>query len=142
MKRNSKFITSNPYLSLGSKEKSLSTAKKVHECCYCQTVFHVAVNCHANPYCVRCGGNHFSKDCPLKAIPKKPKHPPKCYKCGLLHTSNCKDCSKFPTRPKLLKTYAQTAARPKHFSVEKKKSHLKSSLCKNPTADSATLRIA
>lgn len=35
----------------------------------------LAANHHINPRCVGCGGNHFSKDCTLKATPQNCQSP-------------------------------------------------------------------
>lgn len=60
----------------------------VTQCFNCQSFFHIAKNCYKKPKCVKCAGEHRSKDCPA---PKDST--PKCANCGKNHTSNHRGCA-------------------------------------------------
>uniref|UniRef100_A0A6M2DQJ3 Putative nucleic-acid-binding protein from transposon x-element n=1 Tax=Xenopsylla cheopis TaxID=163159 RepID=A0A6M2DQJ3_XENCH len=71
--------------------------KEIPQCFRCQRYGHTKSYCFRNPRCVKCAGNHHSKDCNLKEPINKDV---KCVLCGENHPANYKGCS---TYRKLLK---------------------------------------
>lgn len=86
------------------------------QCSRCQQFGHGASNCFKQPKCVRCAGDHLSKDCDL--LPKidanstpatnfKPKIPEDKVKCALCdgqHTANYRQCEERSKFKKLQRT--------------------------------------
>lgn len=72
------------------------------QCSRCQSFGHGSENCFLNPRCVRCGLNHFSKDCTFIEVnpitnEKCKKIPDKHVRCALCngpHTANYSECEK------------------------------------------------
>lgn len=85
------------------------TPRKFHitQCSNCQQFGHGEDNCHRNSKCVRCGGQHHSKNCPLlqpqpdfpNAKKKIPEEKVKCGNCNGPHTANYLEC---PSRVRYL----------------------------------------
>lgn len=63
----------------------------VNQCHRCQRFGHTQTNCHANPRCVKCTGDHHYKDC------SKPRDAaPACVNCGDEHPANYGGCPEHP----------------------------------------------
>jgi len=81
------------------------------QCYNCQKFGHSSVHCGATPRCVKCAGNHKTKDC-VKPADEKPK----CTNCEGEHTANYRKCPAFsqetekrhPINRKLIDQYIQT----------------------------------
>ncbi|KFM56520.1 Nucleic-acid-binding protein from transposon X-element, partial [Stegodyphus mimosarum] len=65
------------------------------QCFRCQGFNHTQAGCNYAPKCVRCGNEHYVKDCPDRNNPEKPLF---CVNCGGSHTSSFRGCEKFPKR--------------------------------------------
>ncbi|GBO44388.1 hypothetical protein AVEN_123042-1 [Araneus ventricosus] len=64
--------------------------------CYrCQDYFHHSSRCTRSPRCMKCAGNHWSRDCP-----KPTDTPATCLHCGGNHTANYTGCPKNPLNRK------------------------------------------
>ncbi|GBO33729.1 hypothetical protein AVEN_258235-1 [Araneus ventricosus] len=81
--------------------------------CYNRSGFyHAARNCHLKPKCIKCGGEHATRECSIKE--KLPV--PKCVNCGESgHIAAWKGCKAFPViaKPSSKRTnrsYADIAA--------------------------------
>lgn len=83
------------------KKKGRST----NQCYRCQRFGHAQTRCGCNPRCVKCAGDHHTRDCDRSDPATDP--PPKCANCGGEHTASYKGCSAFP-KPK---SYSQAAGR-------------------------------
>ncbi|GBN81758.1 hypothetical protein AVEN_191950-1 [Araneus ventricosus] len=72
--------------------------------CYnCSGFFHAARNCRLKPKCIKCGGEHATRDCSIKE--KLPV--PKCVNCGESgYIAAWKGCKAFPviTKPTTTRT--------------------------------------
>lgn len=64
--------------------------KQVTQCYNCQSYGHGTINCHYESKCVKCAGNHQTKDCT-----KKPEGKPKCVNCSGEHPANYSKCSTY-----------------------------------------------
>lgn len=64
-----------PYIKVEFKFKNLEHLKKHHNVITAKSSFYVADNCNINHRCVDCNGEHFFKDCPLKAGLERHKSP-------------------------------------------------------------------
>lgn len=74
------------------------------QCKNCQRLGHTAKYCRLPPRCVKCAGNHTSKECPLRPTDK-----PKCALCGTEgHPANFKGCTVYQ---KALKPFRPPARR-------------------------------
>lgn len=69
------------------------------QCTNCMQYGHGSASCFLSPMCVRCGGNHLSKDCQLimnvnstSVIPRIPVEQLKCGLCGQNHAANYVKC--------------------------------------------------
>lgn len=63
--------------------------KNYTQCFRCQAYGHASGNCNKTPKCVKCGGEHMTKNCA-----KPPDAPPKCANCNGDHTANFRECPK------------------------------------------------
>ena len=61
------------------------------QCYRCQRFGHVAYRCNFAEKCVKCAGNHASRDCQLKRTDK-----PKCANCEGAHIASSWDCRQHP----------------------------------------------
>jgi hypothetical protein len=70
------------------------------QCNRCQRFGHGALNCHAEPRCIRCSDSHASADCPLikgkdgTILKKINPELLVCVHCGGQHTANFSGCRK------------------------------------------------
>lgn len=62
-------------------------SKLIPQCKRCQLFGHTQGFCRMNPQCVKCGGNHETRDCRKPAATK-----PKCANCQLEHPANYRGC--------------------------------------------------
>lgn len=62
--------------------------KELPQCTKCQRYDHTQKYCHRDPRCVKCAGDHLTKDCSRKV---KDKHV-KCVLCSENHSANYKGC--------------------------------------------------
>ena len=62
--------------------------RKITQCYRCQGMGHGSSNCYAKPKCVKCAGDHITKDCT-----KSPQDTPKCASCAGPHTANATICT-------------------------------------------------
>jgi hypothetical protein len=60
----------------------------------CQKWGHAIANCHAKPKCLKCTGEHLTRECQLEST-----NTPQCANCGGEHTANNIEC---PTYQKKL----------------------------------------
>lgn len=76
---------------------SVETPRKSHypsQCHNCQNYGHSARNCHLNPRCVKCTGDHATKDCTRMMDSAEP---PSCVRCGKTgHPANYRGCERAP----------------------------------------------
>ncbi|GBP60593.1 Nucleic-acid-binding protein from transposon X-element [Eumeta japonica] len=63
------------------------------QCHRCQKYRHAAVNCHADPRCIKCLVPHWTKKCPLT---RESEEKPSCVNCGQRHTANYRGCPRAP----------------------------------------------
>lgn len=61
----------------------------IPQCINCQMYGHTKKFCHHSPRCVKCTGNHHTKDCPRKIKSNEVK----CVLCEENHPANYKGCS-------------------------------------------------
>jgi len=67
--------------------ESYRKPKEIVQCHRCQRFNHTTNNCKAMPKCVKCAGDHLTKEC------KKPRDTPaKCANCGENHPANYRGC--------------------------------------------------
>ncbi|KAG5666079.1 putative Nucleic-acid-binding protein from transposon X-element, partial [Polypedilum vanderplanki] len=70
------------------------------QCSNCLRFGHGTANCHLAPRCIRCAGDHKSKECPLiqvkdgNPLTKITTSKLKCALCGGNHTANFSKCTK------------------------------------------------
>lgn len=82
-------LTSFHYLTV-TVEK-FAKSGRVSQCFRCQSFFHSSENCRYKPKCVKCAGEHESKDC------SKPRDTDAtCVNCHGPHPANYRGCPKFP----------------------------------------------
>lgn len=65
----------------------LRKSKLVPQCKNCQKYGHTHKYCSSNPKCVKCAGDHHTKDCI-----KEKKAVPKCANCSERHPANYRGC--------------------------------------------------
>lgn len=65
----------------------------VAQCHRCQRFHHAQNSCRHAPRCVKCSGEHDTKECP-----KPLEDPPKCVLCQGAHTANWTGCPKRPQK--------------------------------------------
>lgn len=66
---------------------AIRKSKLVPQCKNCQKYGHTHKYCSSNPRCVRCAGNHHTKDCM-----RKKDEPAKCANCNEKHPANYRGC--------------------------------------------------
>lgn len=71
--------------------ESLKKKQSPAMCYRCQDYFHHSSRCTRTPRCLKCAGNHWSRDCP-----KPPDTPATCLHCSGNHTANYSGCPKNP----------------------------------------------
>lgn len=84
--------------------------KGIKQCFKCQRYNHTSEICSLEPACVKCAGNHYSKDCTVK----KPEEL-KCVNCLGNHTANFSLCSKNPKNfnsDNNITTFVSTSVKP------------------------------
>lgn len=62
--------------------------RDVIQCYNCQAFGHISNNCHKTPKCLKCAGDHNSRDC---AVTEKIENP-KCINCGGDHVASDENC--------------------------------------------------
>ncbi|KAH0820508.1 hypothetical protein GEV33_002283 [Tenebrio molitor] len=65
---------------------------KMCSCHRCQKWGHAIANCHARPKCLKCTGEHLTRECQLGST-----NTPRCANCGGEHTASnieCPTCQK------------------------------------------------
>ena len=62
--------------------------RKITQCYRCQEMGHGSSNCYAKPKCVKCAGDHITKDCT-----KSPQDTPKCASSAGPLTTNATICT-------------------------------------------------
>lgn len=108
IKKKDKPMSANPvFLVTLHQDENIGQVKKVHHLAYvkisweayqnkrgltqchrCQEFGHGTSNCHNDPKCVKCAGDHETRLCQ-----KLPKDPPKCVNCGEAHPANYSACT-------------------------------------------------
>ncbi|GBN05498.1 putative RNA-directed DNA polymerase from transposon X-element, partial [Araneus ventricosus] len=79
--------------------ESLRKKQTPGQCYKCQDYFHHSSRCTRDPRCMKCAGNHWSRDCP------KPKETPAtCLHCKGNHTANYSGCPRNPLNRKSFPT--------------------------------------
>ncbi|GBP22709.1 Nucleic-acid-binding protein from transposon X-element [Eumeta japonica] len=63
------------------------------QCHRCQLYGHAAVNCHADPRCVKCLVPHWTRECPCTS---ESGEKPSCVNCFQQYTANYRGCPKAP----------------------------------------------
>lgn len=61
--------------------------KRITQCYKCQSFGHVSANCYKKPKCVKCAGEHNTKECPQKENPVL-----RCANCGENHVASHRKC--------------------------------------------------
>ncbi|GBM49858.1 hypothetical protein AVEN_191256-1 [Araneus ventricosus] len=91
--------------------------------CYnCSGFYHAARNCHLKPKCIKCGGEHPTRECSIKDKIAEPK----CVNCGESgHLAAWKGCKSYPIIKKPSyrqngKSYAQAASEKVELPTKKK----------------------
>ncbi|GBO15514.1 hypothetical protein AVEN_39212-1 [Araneus ventricosus] len=91
--------------------------------CYnCSGFYHAARNCHLKPKCIKCGGEHPTRECNIKEKITEPK----CVNCGESgHLAAWKGCKSYPVikKPSYRQTgrsYAAAAAEKIEQPIKKK----------------------
>ncbi|XP_073962012.1 uncharacterized protein [Choristoneura fumiferana] len=77
---------------LGVRVEAWKGKKGPAQCHRCQAFRHSSANCHRRLACVRCGDEHFARDCP-----RPREDPPTCVNCRGPHTANSTTCPVFKT---------------------------------------------
>lgn len=67
------------------------------QCFACQGFGHSSANCNHSARCVKCAGNHPTKECKKTA-----DDPPKCCNCGGEHTANYRKCPTYSNQVEIL----------------------------------------
>lgn len=88
------------------------------QCRRCQLYGHGTNHCNLPPKCVKCSGNHFTKDCTTK-VDDNNKDLLKCVNCSGNHSANYGGC---PAKLKYIemRTKAENKRRPKNSNDVKK----------------------
>jgi hypothetical protein len=76
--------------STGSRPQRHINNKIFVQCHRCQRWGHATANCHAQAKCVKCAGDHLTRDCQLGN-----KITPKCVNCDGDHTANNIKCPEY-----------------------------------------------
>lgn len=76
-------------LSIKTKIVKYKNHRKVTQCYNCQGYGHGTSNCHHPPRCVKCSGNHKTKDC------ENTHEKPTCVNCGEEHPANYSRCATY-----------------------------------------------
>ncbi len=79
----------------------------ITQCSNCQNFGHGSSNCFLLPSCVKCGGSHQTKSCPLDKEKKDGKIPMQklcCVNCFGHHTANYQNC---PARQQYISNQSQ-----------------------------------
>lgn len=71
----------------------------ITQCQRCQKFGHSFRNCHREPRCNKCAGNHMFDQC--TRTKNDPNIQPKCVNCGEEHVANFRGCSRFNSAIKL-----------------------------------------
>ena len=80
--------------------------KKIIQCHNCQQWGHATAHCRAVPRCVKCAGEHHSRDC------RKPlEDTPKCLNCSGDHTANSVTCPEYKKKIEAMRPKRQPAFR-------------------------------
>lgn len=75
--------------------------RRITQCHRCQTWGHATTNCYAKPACLKCAGEHLTKDC------VKPKTTPaQCVNCGEDHPANATCCAAYKARLEIVESRA------------------------------------
>ncbi|GBN39763.1 hypothetical protein AVEN_110052-1 [Araneus ventricosus] len=86
--------------------------KKAIICYNCSGFYHSVKNCHMHPRCIKCNGQHATRDCSIKEKIEEPT----CINCGEKgHLAAWKGCKAHPliqknSDRKIGKTYAQATS--------------------------------
>lgn len=67
-------------------ERHINT-KRIIQCHRCQLWSHATANCRATPKCLKCGDDHWTRECQ-----KTPDTPAKCANCEGPHPANNTSC--------------------------------------------------
>lgn len=71
--------------------------RRLAQCHRCQEWGHATTNCYADPACLKCAGEHLTKDC------KKPRsEPAKCVNCNKDHPANATICDIYKRRLEMI----------------------------------------
>lgn len=69
---------------------------EITQCRRCQSLFHVASNCHLPRRCVKCNEDHDLGKCKLNNVPKKERDKLYCVLCEKYgHPASFKGCEKY-----------------------------------------------
>ena len=71
--------------------EKFKNTRNVIQCYNCQAFGHISNNCHKKPKCMKCAGDHNSRDCLIKEKIKKPK----CVNCDGDHVASDVSCSEY-----------------------------------------------
>lgn len=90
--------------------------RRIAQCHRCQEWGHATMNCYADPVCLKCAGEHLTKDC------KKPKtKPAKCVNCHKDHPASATICDTYIRRlDKITKIQNKTKTRNKEAGRQHK----------------------
>lgn len=90
--------------------------RRIAQCHRCQEWGHATMNCYADPACLKCAGEHLTKDC------KKPKtEPAKCANCLKDHPANATICDTYIRRlDRITKIQDKTKIRNKELGRQRK----------------------
>ncbi|XP_076660776.1 uncharacterized protein LOC143364175 [Halictus rubicundus] len=73
--------------------------KGITQCHRCQAWGHATTNCYARIVCLKCAGEHWTRECT-----KNREEPAKCANCGKDHPANSTKCEEYQKRVKLINT--------------------------------------
>lgn len=65
-------------------------SRQIVQCHRCQGWSHVTSNCYNKPACLKCAGDHFTRDCT-----KEKTTPAKCVNCSGTHPANYTQCPEY-----------------------------------------------
>lgn len=68
--------------------EKFKNSREVLQCYNCQAFGHVSSNCHREPNCLKCAGDHNTRDCSIKNKIENPK----CVNCGGDHVASDTCC--------------------------------------------------
>lgn len=111
------------------------------QCRRCQRLGHSTSNCRASPKCVKCGDDHWSRECKKVTKDDKESHVNiKCANCDGKHLAFSKDCPTIQRRHQIVQQLQ--AAREERTAMNRRPTHSKANyvMAPPPTVNAWTQR--